>query len=460
MIRAAVLCSLASCFFLSACGTAEIPDSSGDESLSAEIRGYLAPHVEAGDFSGTILVSKPDHVLASLAFGNRGPDGAPNSLETRHHIASLSKAFTATALLLLVEEGVVSLDDSLAHYVPEFPQGDRITLHHLLTHTSGIPDINRFPEYRELSTKPQELADLLTVIIQHSAEAAPSSSYRYSNSNYNVLAFVIESASGQSYAEFMAQRVFEPLALDQTAHSGSARDRALPTPAAGQVPIGLRDSGPAPYLDWSIKTGNGSIVSTAEDLSLFLHRLFDRPLLSDETRDLMLQGHVDDRYAYGWFTNERFGRRAVYLNGNTPGVSASFEYYPGEQLAVVVLANHDIALASGISSAIAAMVFGEPVDPPISRVGYRPQGGIPSADFVGKYDFGVGFEISTEGGTVVARGAWPRYPTTLVPIGEDLFYHRFWSSVLEFERGADGSVTALVWGDRKAERRLRQDGVL
>ena len=435
-----------------ACAQPEYQVSTFDSVLVAQISEYVSPHVEDGNFTGSIAVSQGDRLLAALGFGAVGPEAAEmNTPATRHHIASLSKALTATAIMVLVDDGLVSPDDPLANFIPSFPNSDVITLHDLLTHTSGIPDINRFADYQELSTQPQTLDHLVSVIARESAAATPTG-YRYSNSNYNLLAHVIENVSGMAYGEFMTERVFEPLGMAATAHSGSIVDKSLPSPAQGQIPVGMVGVGEAPYLDWSIKTGNGSIVSTVGDLSRFLQRLYDQPLLTESSRDLMLRPHVDDRYAYGWFVGERFGRRVVYGNGNTPGVSASQEFYPDDGIAIVVLANHDIALASRMSRDIAAMVFDSAVAMPERLPRFQPVGGIRTAGFIGRYDFGIGFDISNDNGALIARGAWPRYPVTLIPIGEDLFFHRFWTNELRFERGEDGAVIALRWNGRTAQR--------
>lgn len=426
---------------------------SAETGLAARIRAHVAPYVADGNFSGSVAVRRGEKVLAAAAFGRTSAGGGTaNTPETRHHVASLSKPITACAVMLLVDDGRLSPDDPIAELLPGFPNGDRITLHHLLTHTSGIPDINRFPEYRELSTTPQTAASLTAAIARRSKEVTPGD-YRYSNSNYNLLARVIEVASGRSYADFVTERIFRPLGMEATADSGSDADLGLPPPAEGQIPAGLWGVAPAPDLDWSIKTGNGSIVSTAGDLARFLHRLHHDPILTDASRDLMLRAHAGGNTGYGFFVGERFGRPVDYYNGNTPGVSSAFELYPQEDLQVVVLANHDVALAGEIARSIAAMVFGEPVETPERLPRYAPEGGVPGYDYVGRYPLGVGFDVSWEDGLLVARGAWPRYPCALVPIGPDRFLHRFYpGNELRFQRGADGEVSGLHWAGRTAER--------
>lgn len=427
-----------------------------DAGLSRRIDALINPFARANNFSGTVAVADSTGIIASGSYGLADrARSIETAAETRYHIASVSKAITATAILLLVDDGRLSLDEPLRDFLPDFPHGDRITLHHLLTHTSGIPDINRFPEYPALSVRPQSPSTLAQVIASHSADAGGSDEYAYSNSNYNLLAFVIEVASRESYAQFVEQRIFARLGMTKTAVSGSERDHALTLAARGYVPVGRDGLADAPYLDWSVKVGNGSIVSTAGDLLTFVTGLFEGGLLADSTRTKMFGHYAGGHYGYGWFMREIGKRSVIFLNGNTPGYSAYLARYPADGVSVVVLANNDIPLATELGRTAAALTLGDTYPAPPS---FPPLADdtVDGADYIGRYQFSwYTMDVAMGDSDLVATMGWPRYPMTLVPTGPDRFLLRYYWAEVAFDRDTDGMVTAVHWAaspDTKAPR--------
>jgi CubicO group peptidase (beta-lactamase class C family) len=203
--------------------------------------------------------------------------GVPNTTTTKFHIASLSKPITAAAVLLLADRGALSLADPVSRFVPGFPRGDHIMIEQLLTHYSGLADASSTAAYSEWSrfaATPAALVDRLAAL---PPRGEPGKAYFYSNSNYLLLALVIEKASGMSYGEFLATNLFKPLGMTGTAHP--ALDAAIVDHlASGYMPVGAAGFEKPPYLDWTSKTGNGSLYSTARDLLAF-HRALQRGTL-------------------------------------------------------------------------------------------------------------------------------------------------------------------------------------
>jgi len=191
----------------------------------------------------------------------------PNRSDTRFHIASISKSFTAAAILMLQERGQLHMQDTLAKFIPDYPQGDKITLHHLLTHTSGIPNVNNLPTYSEKSLLCLNLTQIIPLFEDKPLEFQPGARFRYSNSNYNLLAFIIEKASGKDYGKFLEENIFRPLGMNATGNDDGS-NALIPNRASGYVPVGMQDVENTPFLNWSIKTGNGSLYSTVEDLGV------------------------------------------------------------------------------------------------------------------------------------------------------------------------------------------------
>jgi CubicO group peptidase (beta-lactamase class C family) len=365
----------------------------------------------------------------------------PVGPKTRFHLASVSKPFTAAAILLLEQQGKLRTSDALARWLPGFPRGEQITLRDLLTHTSGIPDINGAPFYAAASREPQTAASLVERIRGIAPASAPRGRYEYSNSNYNLLAYVIERASGQSYGEFLEQALFAPLGMRDTGHHGDA-SALIPDRAAGYTPAGLRDVAHAPYLDWSVKTGNGSLYSTADDLLKFDQALYGERLLPKGSVERILgagSGNV-----YGWGVGERSGRRRMAASGRSPGFTASFERYVDDRVTVIVLANVYSTASFAIAGDLAALALGQPV-PPASDL--TPIA-VPSAELAklaGTYVGGDDFFFPGTQLTVTSRDGhlnmhWSTgADSILVPVGERTFLDRsFWARV-RFEQNR------LVW---------------
>ncbi len=172
-----------------------------------------------------------------------------------------------------------------------------------------------------------------------------------------------------------------------------------------------------------------------------------------------ISAQVNEHVGYGWFLRERDGRRVSYYNGNTPGVSGYFALYPDEDLCVVVLANHDIPRATSIGQDIAAAVFNEEYRVPIPLETIPFSASENGLDYVGSYEFApdYGFDITIEGDALLARIAWPRYPATLIPVGRDRFFHRYFWNTLVFVRNSDGEIESLHWASapESLARRVR-----
>src|SRR5213595_2850778 len=193
--------------------------------VSSLIDARVKDYAGAGLFSGVVLVAKGDAVVYQKAFGLADRTfNVPNSIDTKFHIASLSKPITAAAILLLSERGKLSLDDHVSKFVPDFPNGDRITIEELVTHYSGLADASSLPDYTTTwSRMPQTPASLVEHLAKLPPRSEPGTRYSYSNSNYHLLALIIEKASGMSYGDFLAHNIFTPLGMSNTGHHGDEK---------------------------------------------------------------------------------------------------------------------------------------------------------------------------------------------------------------------------------------------
>ena len=441
------------CFLLMGTGAPSFSDEPGvqNPSLEARIDEYVRPFLDAGGFSGAILVVKDGRILLSKGYGMANYElGISNTPKTKFHIASVSKMFTAAAVLLLEDEGRLMISDPVAKFVSDYPQGERITIHHLLTHTSGIPNVNDFPDYGQWSRFPHELEEIVGWFKTKPLEFAPGERYGYSNSNYNLLALIIEKASGERYGDFLKRRIFDPLEMRDSGHDDTPT-RLLENRASGYAPSGGNGIANAPFLDWSIKIGNGSLYSTVEDLYKWDRALAGEKLLKKAALEKLFTEHIKG-IGYGWFVARHLGRRAVYFNGRSPGFTSSIDRFIDDDACLIILSNNYAPVPQLIIKDLAAILFGEPhLKPqPLKPVRLMKDNMEP---LLGQYRFGKDFyrpeavvSVETDGQNLVM--AWnAEYRTPLMSLSPTEFLDRsFWARII-FERDEQNRITRFIWRD-------------
>ena len=420
----------------------------GRGDLAARINDALKPFVEANNFTAVIRVSRGDRVLFEGAYGLANHElHVPNGPQTRFHIASVSKAFTAAAILLLEERGRLATSDPVAKHLPGYPNGDRIRLEHLLTHSSGIPNVNGFPEYDRESRFPHTPSEIVAMFRDKPLEFEPGTQSRYSNSNYNLLALILETVSGQSYGGFLQANIFAPLGLLATGHDGDA-SAPIENRAAGMEPEGLRGLKLAPWIDWSIKTGNGSLVTTASDLDAFTRALFEGRLLQPASLAKVMKGGPS--FPYGWTARERSGRKIKGSGGRSPGFVSNVDYVLEDGTCIVILSNSYSPVAQDpIAPAVAAIVFGEspslapttPVHPgPGELAALRGRFQMPEDYFV------PGIILTLEDRGEYLEALWAGGTTTVIyPVGGGEYLDRSYWARVRFTCDGTGRVTGFLY---------------
>lgn len=423
------------------------------DSLAQRVDRYLQPYLDLATFSGAILLARHGSIVLERAYGMANYELAvPNRVGTRFHIASVSKTFTAAAVLQLVERGQISLRDPIAKFIPDYPRGTEITVHHLLAHASGIPDVNGLPGYDTIAKLPHTTASLVALFRDQPLDFVPGSRYSYSNSNYNLLAYIIEHVSRMGYGAFLAQNIFRPAGLTSTAHDSSAAT-LVQGRASGYVPVGATGLANAPYIDWTTKTGNGSLYSTVEDLFRWDRALHGGKVLQEQSVALMFTPQLGG-VGYGWIVGRRLNRRVYRMSGRSPGFSSEMQHYPDDDLVVVVLSNNYAATATAVATDLAAMVLGEPVVPLAVRspVALRPG----TLDrYTGRYVGGDDFLIPRATVTVDNRDgalvmSWSSGAVVeLIPQSDSTFLdRRFWSLVRFGRSRADSGRLIYQSGGR------------
>jgi CubicO group peptidase (beta-lactamase class C family) len=326
-----------------------------DAEIAADLRDYAADLASKDVFSGTVMVWRHDSAVFSGAYGyaRRQPPVA-NTLDTRFELASLSKLFTAVAIAQLVAGGKLRFESTLAEVLPDYPNratAARISIHHLLTHTSGLPDFYRNGKIRQYEDSIRSLRDYWVTFAMDSLWSVPGARFDYSNSNFILLGNVIERLSGMPFEEYVQQFIFAPAGMNRTCYcEPGVEGRATPysryTSGFGptrrsvpdrwvEVPSGAKRPG-AP---------SGGGVATAGDIARFGAALLDNRLLSADMTARVLSDQLvpgsGDRRGYGFEIDDWFGTRFVGHGGNFWGVMTQLDIYPATGHVVVVLSNND-----------------------------------------------------------------------------------------------------------------------
>jgi CubicO group peptidase (beta-lactamase class C family) len=449
-------------------GGPEQPISSGEQpgSLAQVVDRYFAPLVETNNFYGAVFAARGDEVLVHKGYGWASIELAvPNSAESVFHIASVSKPITAAAVMLLSERGLVDLNAPLSRILSDYPNGDRLSLHNLLLHTSGIPDINVQPVYADLSHSHRTPAELVDAFKNLPLMFEPGARFQYSNSNYNLLALVIERVSGMSYGEFLEKEIFGPLEMDHTAHP--ERDATIvPHLVEGYAPIGRSELERAPWINWTVKTGNGSLYSTGEDLAKWVRGFFGGQILSPATLELAttprLQNIGIDQargdLSYVWSIGQYLDRRKVWFAGRSPGYSAAISYFPDENLTIVVQSNTYSLVTTQAADAIASMAFSAPYAAP--QIRDAPLAPDVAKRWVGVYQFSERAPVPNMKMSVVEHDGRltlePDFaamaPSALLPVADATFILRSYWMELKFDAEPGAAAKALTLFGARAER--------
>jgi D-alanyl-D-alanine carboxypeptidase len=304
-------------------------------------------------FSGVVLVAQESHIVFQKAYGMAEKSfKSPNRVDTKFNLGSLDKMFTGVAIGQLVAQHKLSFNDTLASVLPDYPNSavaSKVTIHQLLTHTSGLGEVLQ-PEMREKKKKYAALRDYFPLFVNDPLQFEPGSKWRYSNAGYIVLGAVIEKLSGQSYFDYVRQHIFVPAGMKDT---GSFElDQVVPKLAAGYgrfeddiLGIGPRRNN-AVFLGYKGNSAGGG-YSTAPDLLRFATALREHRLLSAELTEKVTAGKVQaegDWYGYGFWQWQRFGHSDIRGNsggGPNSGIDSELQIFWNGPYTVIVMSNYD-----------------------------------------------------------------------------------------------------------------------
>ncbi|AMV40804.1 serine hydrolase domain-containing protein [Planctomyces sp. SH-PL62] len=339
---------------------------------AAEIDAYIEKAMRDRHVPGlSAAVVRDGQVVLAKGYGLADVEqNVPATVDTVYQLASVTKTFTSAAVMLLVREGKLALDDKINDRLPDLPAVWKdVTVRHLLNHTSGIKSYTSVPDFQKSPWKDYAHRELLDLVAKEPLEFAPGEKFEYSNTGYYLLGMLIEKASGEPYGRFTAARVFEPLGMSRTRLNDL--QAIIPGRARGYRWDRKELENVAPVSPTQ-PFAAGALVSSVSDLikwdaALAEHELLDEATLGSMWTPTRLNGGGESGYGFGWEVSKVNGRPMVAHGGGIPGFSTQLSRFPDDRLTVIVLTNaeggHAGALARGIAGRFAPGLAPKPEEP-------------------------------------------------------------------------------------------------
>ena len=410
--------------------------------LVSKIDAYMAAAARVNRFSGTVLVARKGVPIFTRAYGAANVElDVPNTPETVFKVGSIAKSITAVAILQLQEEGKLSVTDSICKHLTDCPSAwTPVTLHHLLTHSSGIPRHSDMKTYLATQGSPVTQQEMLARLRKLPLDFEPGTKSVYSNEGFYLAGVIIERVTGKSYASFLNERIFGPLGMKNSGYDESRR--IVKGRAAGYEIVDGQLLNAIP-IDMSIPFSAGSIYSTVHDLLRFEQALRTDRLLSGRSREQMYQAHLPMR-GYGWTVRRQFDRPSISKDGMINGFDTDLATFPEDDVTIIVLGNNGSASAKKITSDLAAIIFGAPYDIPAPRIPIALDAEI-LRRYAGNYRLDSGSEITLrlDRGKLLRRGE-DGTERELIPESTTSFFIPDRDIVFTFQLSEDGTPTGFV----------------
>lgn len=403
----------------------------------------LRPYVERNDFMGVIGVQSNGQKPAFRTYGFSNLEARERHLPSREFMAgSISKQFTAAAILLLEEDGLLRTTDFVSNHLDNVARGSEISIEQLLTHTAGIVDVFALGSYTVSNESGRKFSEVVDEVARAPLVFEPGARYSYSNGGYVLLAAIVERVSGKPFGVFLHDRLFEPIGLTST-HDGNDHGAGHDS-TTGYHPIGRDGLAPYPVASDAYTKGAGSLWTNAADLLAWSEALHTGQILSATSYDKLTKDYGNG-YGFGVNVFQRLGQQAIGHDGRLSGFAADLTWYADEQVSIVVLANVESVARDQVRLATAATVFERPYTRPDLPEFAAQTPSLSGLD--GAYSFGPGLTVHVRsvGNTLLAR-ANNGSESELVFTEDGAWFSRMLYARVCFEGGTAGRIDGLRWG--------------
>ena len=343
------------------CALIYTADAQQDTGLSAQFDKIIEEQFPLEETGVTVLVSSRGKIIYKKAFGLANAElNVPIQADNVFRIASITKQFTAVAILQLMEQGKLDLQDEITRFIPDYPtRGNKITIEHLLTHTSGITD---YSALRDTLRSQGDLTpvQMINIFKNLPMQFAPGTKWEYSNSGYFLLGYIIEKITGKTYGQYLEDHIFKPLGMEQSQYASDTK--LIPKRASGYT-TGENGFENAPYLSMTHPYAAGSIQSTVEDIFKWQQAVLSYKPVKKESLDkaftrYRLADGKQTAYGYGWRIGNVYKSPSLWHGGLIAGYTSMAIYLPKEDVFVAVFSNCDCSSPEVATNRIAALAAG------------------------------------------------------------------------------------------------------
>lgn len=406
--------------------------------------------IEASGLPGiSVLVSRDGKILLEQSIGYADIENdLPISGKTKFRIGSVTKQFTAVAILKLIEDGKLQLEDTLDRFLPDFPRGDEVTIHHLLSHTSGIPSFTDDPNFFATVTEPTTEEALIATFAGKEFSFTPGTDFHYNNSGYFLLGHIVRKVTGKSLGQYWNEQFFIPLQMNDTGVHEPGLN--LDQEAKGYAFDGEKAE---PALDWDMSRagGAGAIYSTVGDLFKWNEAIFSGKVISEESSSKALtvsdQSKDSMNYGYGWTIAEDRGLRQVSHNGGLQGFQSVLTRFPDQNLTIAILHNSSPPVPAMNPARIAADLvetfLGEEMAPTKIREIDDTVDPEIFDRYVGRYDYGSAVMTITRKDDSLMTRITGQPELQLFPESETRFFLKVVDAQVEFVLDDQGKCVAV-----------------
>ncbi|WP_025642126.1 serine hydrolase [Schnuerera ultunensis] len=420
---------------------------SKDKDKQAELDAYIKALEKHQNFHGSVFVAKDGEVLLNKGYGFADFEQNTNNIsQTKFAIGSITKQFTAMAIMQLNEKGLLSVEDKISKYFPDFPNGDSITIHNLLTHTSGLTNYTNLSEFLDIDLNNKDPMKTIELIKNLPLEFEPGKEFSYSNTNYVLLGMIVENITDMSLEDYLQKNIFTPLNMSNTG-SYYIENNQFPdaTPYTGFLEI-------YPVDDELVLTqayGAGNIYSTVEDLYRWDRALSTEQLVKKETLDKIFTEYITmpgaGSYGYGWMIADTDMGRQIFHGGNTMGFTANIARYPEKDLVVVILTNSAYYDTTSLTNALTSIVLDKDYEMPEVLKEIEIEDPNLYDNYIGKYEFIDGTYINiTKIEDKLYAQVTGQNAFEILPLSNNRFFAKDVDIRIEFIKDEEEKITELV----------------
>ncbi|OAA93581.1 serine hydrolase [Clostridium coskatii] len=415
---------------------------------SQKLDNYLSLLQSADNFHGSVLVAQDGNILIDKGYGKADAEqNIKNTPQTEFPIGSMTKQFTAMAIMQLVEKGLINENDPLSKYVPDFPKGDTITIKNLLTHTSGIQNCTNFPEFWSMKLDSfKDINNVINLFKNKPLEFTPGTDFDYTNSGYILLGYIVTKVSGMSYIDYLQKNIFDPLNMKSTGLGYNGADKMYTSTGYS----GYLDQYPiSDEITLNGAYGAGALYSTTEDLYKWDRALYTEKLVKQSTLKKIFTNYVQmskngPYYGYGWMlTDGKYGRE-IYHGGNVLGFTGNIARYPDKDLTIIMLTNVGYYNVNSLNDALSNICMGGSYELPSAKQVVKVDSKTLDK-YAGNYAIpgGLNISITSNGSHLYYEQDGSKAKYQLFPESQNKFFLRVSNVEIKFNVNVKDQTTGL-----------------